>query len=62
MKIVIEIATSRTTRFLGARVQNVKNGVGRVKNGVQSGFSRVRSAGKALVTKPASTDQAEVVS
>jgi hypothetical protein len=62
MKITIEINPSRITRFLGARATNVANGSILAKNKFKSGFSRVRAAGKALVTKSPSPDQAKVVS
>jgi 2-keto-3-deoxy-L-rhamnonate aldolase RhmA len=62
MKIIIEIGPSKTTEFLGSQVQRVKTGSQKAKKTVKSSFLRVRAAGKALVTKPASPDQAKVVS
>jgi hypothetical protein len=62
MKIIIEIGPSKATKFLGAQAQRVKSGGRMAKNTVKSGFSRVRAAGKALVTKPASPRGAKVVS
>ena len=62
MKIILEIGPSRTTEFLGNQARRVKSGGRMAKNTVKSGFSRVRAAGRALVTKPASTEQSKAVS
>jgi hypothetical protein len=53
MKIIIEIGPNRVTRFLGARVAGLKTGTGKLRAKVHSGYSRVRAAGRALVSKPA---------